>query len=137
MSTFGLRAKPCSSCPYRCDVPSGIWAESEYDKLPGYDGDTGQQIIAGATGLFCCHQTPDFLCAGWVGCHDMRHAAAVRLHWREIGNMGALLNYVSPVPLFSSGAEAALHGMRDLAHPSSEARAKIDQLLRIVARRKS
>jgi hypothetical protein len=29
--------KPCESCPYRKDVPSGVWSEGEYRKLPQYD----------------------------------------------------------------------------------------------------
>nr|WP_239003987.1 DUF6283 family protein [Nocardia panacis] len=61
--------RPCASCPYRRDVPSGIWHESEYNKLRSYDLDTAYQ----PTALFECHQTePDTpaarMCAGWVGC---------------------------------------------------------------------
>jgi hypothetical protein len=34
------RKTPCSTCPYRRDAPSGLWAASEYDLLPGLDGTT-------------------------------------------------------------------------------------------------
>ena len=123
------RKRPCSSCPYRRDVPSGIWAASEYKKLPAYDKDVPDQAMAGATRLFHCHQQPEHLCAGWVGCHDMHHMLACRLHWRQIAL--SVYDYVSPVPLFGSGAEAAAHGMRDIEDPSPEAQDKVDRLLRL------
>ncbi|MEV6909068.1 DUF6283 family protein [Amycolatopsis sp. NPDC051071] len=44
---------PCRSCPYRRDVPSGVWDISEYEKLARYDRDTGEQ----PTGLFQYHLT--------------------------------------------------------------------------------
>ncbi|WP_336794377.1 DUF6283 family protein [Gordonia malaquae] len=44
--------RPCESCPYRRDVPSGVWAESEYEKLRAYDAPTGEQPVR----LFLCHQ---------------------------------------------------------------------------------
>jgi hypothetical protein len=37
-------ARPCASCPYRKDVPSGIWAAHEYTKLLAYDGDILDQL---------------------------------------------------------------------------------------------
>ena len=36
---------PCGSCPYRKDVPSGVWAVSEYLKLVEYDRPTGEQPV--------------------------------------------------------------------------------------------
>lgn len=124
-----VRKRPCSSCPYRRDVPSGIWAASEYGKLPGYDGTTEDQLVAGATGLFHCHQQPENLCAGWTGCHDMAESLAVRLNWRRLSP--DIYLYESPVPLFGSGAEAAAHGMRDIGNPGPETERKIGQLLRL------
>lgn len=129
-----VRSQPCSSCPYRRDVPSGIWEESEYAKLPGYDGDVPDQLFAGATRLFHCHTWPARLCAGWVGCHDMENSAAVRLNHRTL-DMDAVLSYVSPVPLFASGAEAAEHGMRDLPAPGPDARIKGRRIARLQAGR--
>ena len=120
--------RPCGSCPYRKDVPSGVWAEEEYDKLPPYDNDTPEQPF----GLFFCHQQDGHLCAGWVGCHDMDHNLAIRLH---AGNMSdedleALATYESPVPLFESGAQACEHGKRDIDHPDDKTRRTITRLTR-------
>lgn len=117
-------AAPCGSCPYRRDVPGGVWDASEYLKLPGYDGSTGEQLMAGATGLFMCHRNDGALCAGWVGCHDMAHAAALRLHPVH----PCTFDYVSPVPLFASGREAALHGLAGIERPSAAARRIIAKL---------
>lgn len=128
-----IRPRPCPSCPYRRDVPSGIWDTSEYDKLPVYDLGTGEQAMAGAFAPFHCHNTPATLCAGWVGCHDMAENLAIRMNVRDIDP--AVYEYSSPVPLFGSGAEAAAHGMRDLPAPGPEARRKARQLLRLVAAR--
>lgn len=117
---------PCGTCPYRRDVPAGIWDASEYEKLPRYDGETGEQLLAGATGLFFCHQNDGHLCAGWVGCHDMDHAVAVRIHRVHPDTF----DYVSPVPLFSSGREAATHGLSGVESPGEDALAAIRKLER-------
>lgn len=124
-----VRKRPCPTCPYRRDVPSGIWAEEEYDKLARYDGDIMSQATARATGVFLCHQRTGDLCAGWVACHDMNNNLAVRLSPEDIDP--AVFDYVSPVPLFASGAEAAEHGRRDLAHPGEQARSMIGKLVRL------
>lgn len=117
---------PCGTCPYRRDVPSGVWDASEYAKLPRYDGDTLQQLAKGGTGLFYCHQNDGHLCAGWVACHDMYEAVAVRLNPIAPDAM----DYRSPVPLFASGAEAAAHGLAEIDAPSDAARRAIDKLER-------
>jgi len=131
------RSRPCTSCPYRQDVPSGIWTAEEYAKLPAYDLDTTGQAEAGAVGVFQCHQQPQHLCAGWVGCHDMRENLGLRLAASllraEIDPV--VFEYTSPVPLFASGAEAAEHGLRDVADPSPAARRKVAQLMRLIAAR--
>jgi hypothetical protein len=121
---------PCVTCPYRRDVASGIWSADEYAKLPRYDGDTGEQIMQGALGLFYCHQHDGRLCAGWVGCHDMRHNAAVR--FQRVAD--DVFTYRSPVPVFASGAEAAAHGMKDIAAPGDRASRAIARLLRKAVR---
>jgi len=128
-----VRKRPCPTCPYRRDVPSGIWQASEYSKLPRYDNDVPDQLAAGATGLFYCHSQQENLCAGWVGCHDMSNTFAVRFNIRDVDP--AVFDYVSPVPLFASGAEAAEHGKRDLPAPGPEAERKIRQLLKAQERR--
>lgn len=122
------RRRPCSSCPYRRDVPSGLWDAAEYDKLPGYDGGVAEQVSAGAFALFFCHQHDGNLCAGWVGCHDMANTLAVRIRGGEL-DMPAVLDYRSPVALFGSGAEAAEHGKRDIDNPGPAARRKVRQLV--------
>lgn len=126
---------PCGSCPYRKDVPPGIWVAEEYAKLPPYDGDTGEQIINGGTALFYCHQNDGHLCAGWVGCHDANHLAAFRL--QPVAE--ECFTYVSPIPLFASGAEAAAHGMSGVDAPPPEARrhmAKLERKIKASARKR-
>lgn len=120
---------PCGSCPYRRDVPAGVWAESEYAKLPGYDApETYNQPM----GLFLCHQQDGRICAGWAGCHDMEQNLAIRLHAREMPEKvwEAILDYETSVPLFASGQEAADHGMSEIETPGDKARrivAKIER----------
>ena len=67
---------PCGSCPYRRDVPSGVWDESEYHKLPEFDKPTAEQPPR----VFMCHQDNDRLCAGWVACHDMDESLGFRIN---------------------------------------------------------
>lgn len=126
-----VRSRPCRSCPYRRDVPSGVWEPGEYAKLAQFDGTTADQAAAGAFAVFDCHQRTGQLCAGWVGCHDMDEALALRMVGREVDP--AVYGYESPVPLFPSGAEAAAHGMRDVARPGPAARRMIDSLNRLRA----
>jgi hypothetical protein len=128
MELITPRRRPCTSCPYRRDVPSGLWTAEEYDKLPRFDGSIVEQVVAGAGAVFFCHQQDGHLCAGWVGCHDMRENLAIRVHPAPI-DYDAVLTYESPVVLFGSGAEAAEHGKRDIHHPGPAARRKIGQLL--------
>ena len=66
---------PCASCPYRCDVPSGVWDEDEYLKLPDYDEATGEQ----PPGVFLCHQDDERVCSGWAGTHDTEDLLSLRL----------------------------------------------------------
>jgi hypothetical protein len=126
------RERPCKSCPYRRDVPSGVWSAEEYVKLISYDGDTAYQDPV----AFMCHQADGFLCAGWCG-HRERASdlLAVRI---GVGN-GLMhpdtANYITDVPLFTSGADAALHGMRDIARPSPAACDLVRHLLTVRERR--
>lgn len=121
-------ANPCGSCPYRRDVPSGVWDPSEYEKLPRYDGD----LIEQPPSVFMCHQQDGRLCGGWVGCHDMydnlglRFAAADRRISPD--DLTAVLDYTTTVPLFGSGAEAAAHGLADVEQPTPQATRVIDKL---------
>jgi hypothetical protein len=121
MKTLPPAPKPCESCPYRRDVPSGVWAASEYNKLPEYDLPTPFQ----PTGVFMCHQGNDRLCAGWCATHDMPHTLAMRVAL-SMGTLSrdvflAVMGYKTTVPVFATGAEAAEHGRRDVAKPRAAA----------------
>ena len=98
--------KPCGSCPYRCDVPSGIWERHEYEKLPQYDGPTWGQNVA----LFMCHQRDGNLCSGWLACHDPQELLALRFP----GRVDESAYSYKTKSLFASGREAHDHGVRDL-----------------------
>lgn len=113
--------RPCASCPYRRDVPSGVWHPDEYAKLAHYDETTWSQ----PTAVFLCHQVNGRACAGWAGCHDMTHSLALRLAISG-GDISPddgdeIHNYTTDVELFTTGREAAEHGMRDVEHPTSDA----------------
>ncbi|MGQ5261052.1 DUF6283 family protein [Micromonospora sp. ZYX-F-536] len=125
--TRGPAKAPCGTCPYRRDVPSGVWDASEYAKLPAYDAPTALQ----PGGLFLCHQADGRVCAGWAGCHDTDNLLALRLaalHGMDPDEVTATRDYVSPVPLFGSGTEAAEHGMAGIDDPDPKARRAIHRL---------
>lgn len=117
---------PCGSCPYRQDVPSGVWEAEEYEKLPRYDGETFEQV----PGVFLCHQQDGRVCAGWAGCHDMSESLALRVLAHELDGevLNAILDYETETPLWANGAEAAEHGMADVEWPADDARRVIDKL---------
>jgi hypothetical protein len=110
-----IRNESCWACPYRRDVPSGVWDASEYDKLARYDAETFAQPF----GAFHCHAAPELLCHGWVVVHarqvDEHEPMAFRIF--NIDPTGVR----ERVPLFGSGTEAAEHGKREIEHPSEEA----------------
>lgn len=120
---------PCGSCPYRKDVPSGVWDVEEYAKLPGYDQDTQEQ----PPHVFMCHQQNGHLCAGWVAVHDMDNSLGLRLA-QSFGMIDPeeatkVLTYTTQVHLFSSGEEAAAHGLHD-RQPGAKAQATITKIKR-------
>lgn len=122
--TVTVRSQPCSSCPYRRDVPSGLWSADEYEKLIPYDNETPLQPFGG----FACHATPEHFCNGWavVGTHkadDCRQLISLR-----IAGEGEVPE--ESVPLFDSHSEAAAHGMRDIENMSEEAMERAAALLR-------
>lgn len=122
--------RPCPSCPYRRDVPSGLWHEEEYAKLPAYDEPT----FAQPPNLFLCHQMDDgALCAGWCGTHDMDENLALRFAAMDqslsLADIEAIRDYETDVQLFDSGSEAAAHGRRGIETPDAAARQAIDKLL--------
>lgn len=120
-----VRPAPCSACPYRRDVPSGVWAREEYEKLRAYDGKTWEQPPA----AFLCHEAPGSFCHGWAVVHSTRghehELLALRIRGVPIDAVPA-----PGVLLFGSGCEAADHGLRDVARPSTAAVETGERLLR-------
>lgn len=121
----------CTSCPYRKNVPSGVWAALEYLRLPDYD----RPYEAQPRPAFLCHRQTRKLCAGWIGTHGGNRLLAIAFLWmtRSIdkATWKALLAY-QPDPrieLFKSGREACDHGLRDIEAPSPEALAVVASVL--------
>lgn len=127
--------RPCSACPYRRDVPSGIWAAEEYAKLPAYDRETGEQ----PPGVFLCHDGDrrSQVCLGWAQCHPVDHLLSLRIMAMVGCDVSAVVEAgraTPPVPLFGSGAEAAAHGLAELISPGAAAQAAIGRLRRRLSR---
>jgi hypothetical protein len=119
-----VRTRPCNTCPYRCDVPSGVWAADEYERLRPYDNETwGQPLRA-----FFCHTTPKEYCHWLVVVHINRgheyDLLALRLHPPDGPIPGPV------VELFASANEAADHGLTEIDWPSDEASLAIERLVR-------
>lgn len=124
----GVAKAPCKSCPYRKDVPSGVWAEEEYEKLPLYDGEIIDQFTKGGRGLFLCHQKDNNVCAGWLATHGTDNLLALRMQGHLVKE--EVWDYESPIPVFASGAEAAAHGMAEIDEPSEQASKIVSRLSR-------
>lgn len=130
----GPAAAPCVTCPYRRDVPSGIWAPSEYAKLERYDEPTGYQ----PAGVFHCHQTDlgdprSRVCAGWahLASYDtLALRVAVPAGTLTIEQVEEIADYRSSVPVFASGAQAAAHGMMEVPSPGPAAEKAIGKIIR-------
>lgn len=114
--------RPCASCPYRRDVPAGVWHPEEYAKLPEYDKPTGEQ----PPGVFLCHQRDSRVCAGWAGCHDHEETLALRFAVLDgsitVETLDEIIDYETDVALFATGQEAADHGMSGVDDPDVSAR---------------
>lgn len=121
--------RPCGSCPYRRDVPSGVWAAHEYDKLLMYDGEIFEQVLQGGMGRFDCHQRDGHLCAGWVACHGAENLVALRLQAAKVDPK--VWDYKTDVPVWGSGAEAKAHGMAHYEEPPEEASKLQQKLLKL------
>ena len=128
VSPIKIKSSPCSSCPYRTDVPPGVWAPEEYEKLLAFDRETGCQPQA----VFLCHSDPEKACSGWATCHEGRpgrELLALRIRYpREL-----LPDH--GVPIFSSAKTAALHGLSGVEHPPAEAFAVMKKVTRLRATR--
>jgi hypothetical protein len=117
MPEMDVAPAPCGSCPYRQDVPSGVWTEDEYEKLPPYDNETWDQPPA----VFMCHRQDGRMCAGWCHVSDLDESFGMRLA-RSMGLVDeSILDYTTDVPCWSSHTEAAEHGLRDVDSPGEAA----------------
>lgn len=121
------RKTPCASCPFRKEVPSGIWSAEEYAKLPRYDEPTYAQPV----NAFACHQGAGEICSGWLGFNDPLELLAVRIGIAEGRLDPSCAEYTTDVPLHESGRAAAMHGLRDLHEPSEEANRAIDKVVKV------
>lgn len=131
MTAATPRRTPCASCPYRRNVASGIWHPEEYEKLERYDAPMIEQPAA----AFMCHQGAGDVCSGWLGHADPADLLAVRVGIIDGRLSAECATYETTVPLFSSGAEAAAHGTREVAAPSANAVASISKIIATRARR--
>lgn len=125
---LGALPVPCKSCPYRRDVPSGVWEVHEYKKLLSYDGEIMEQVFHGGFGLFLCHQKNNCLCSGWLACHGPENLLALRISGDQVEP--EVFQYHTDVPVFSSGAEAAAHGVKDINDPGAKAKKTMAQIER-------
>lgn len=129
MSALTPRRNPCASCPFRRDVPSGIWHPDEYAKLPRYDGEIHEQQ---AMNVFTCHQGSGDVCSGWLGHRNHpTDLLAVRLGLIRGSLDPSCAEYTTTVPLFESGADAAAHGERDVPAPSRDAAQAIKKIVTV------
>lgn len=102
---------PCRFCPYRKDVPAGIWHPGDYKRLPAYDRRTAEQPEA----AFACHKRPEQMCGGWA--HHANYdtlalTILVIVRRRFTAEQGHQISaYSSPVPVFDSHTAAAEHGL--------------------------
>lgn len=127
MDSLKIHRSPCVSCPYRRDVPSGIWHDSEYEKIVPFDADTFSQPPA----TFLCHQSDGSLCRGWLDCHgDTLLGLRLSVAKGEVDAdaLRRALEEGPAVPVFGSAAEAAEHGRRDIDAPGDDACRLVDKI---------
>lgn len=131
-----VRPSPCASCPYRLDVPPGVWDQSEYEKLRKFDppatAPDGRPWREGFEpnmsydeAIFFCHQQDETLCAGWVGCHGPENLLGVIIGVVNGRIDPAIYNYETNVPLHESGHAAARHGIANVDAAAQEVIDKI------------
>jgi hypothetical protein len=82
--------------------------------------------------MFLCHHNTGSLCAGWCAVHDMGENLGVRLGLAlgQLDDPERVFLYSTSTPLFATGLEAALHGMRDSRRQGTKAKRAIQQLVR-------
>lgn len=124
---IAINRAPCQSCPYRKDVPSGIWAAEEYDKILVYDNETTLQPPK----AFLCHLNNGCLCRGWLDVHrdqplGLRFAVALGILDPEA--VDRALDEGPATPVFASAAAAAKHGRKAIKRPSRKAREMVAKI---------
>lgn len=83
--------------------------------------------------MFMCHQEGEggtHACSGWLGHADPSRLLAVRIGVISGDVDPSCMDYTTDVELFSSGAEAAEHGRRDIRWPSAKAADSIEKITR-------
>jgi hypothetical protein len=124
-----INRAPCTSCPYRKDVPSGIWVKEEYDKILPYDGEMWVQ----PRGVFLCHQNDGSLCRGWLDCHGDNLLAVRLLCSRGDATSAAMIKALDEGPavaVFNSAADASKHGRKAIRKPGKRAQVLMDSITR-------
>lgn len=125
MSKLVVPKNPCSSCPYRRDHPSGVWAHNEYEKLRGYADST--EFAA-----FHCHQEnatgEDTVCRGWLSVECESVAARLAVLDGKVTDEERYAEVT--VELYDTGAEAADAGQEAIEEPDPDAVRMVDRLLR-------
>lgn len=122
MNKLSINRAPCQSCPYRRDVPSGIWEAEEYEKIIPYDNPTWAQPPK----VFLCHQANGCLCRGWLDTHgDQLLGLRLGCYKGEVDpeEVNQALSEDPATPVFASAAEAAKHGRRSIKRPGRKAMA--------------
>lgn len=116
---------PCASCPYRTDVPSGVWHYDEYEKLRAYDEDPNDpdKAIAAIGQVFLCHQPIEdaqAVCRGWAEVHYDTPAVRMTMLTGTI-DPETLREPPPGIEFFPSGAAAADHGQAEIDAPGVKA----------------
>lgn len=133
MKPLDVNHNPCSSCPYRKDVPPAVWDRAEYDKLREYDNEPPDAPLL----IFMCHQGPminkELVCKGWLDVHPDCIAVRIGVLRGEIGVRD--IEQRTDVPLYSSGVEAARAGAKGIRRPTRSAKDMIGKLEKMRTRR--
>lgn len=119
------RSTACASCPYRKDAPPGIWHESEYEKLPEYDKETGEQPLR----LFLCHTDKDCLCRGWIEVNPDTLALRIGVATGQVSPEDAMPEPCG-IAFHKSGAAACKAGKKGIKKPGKRAMTMIRKILR-------
>lgn len=121
-------ARPCSSCPYACATPPGVWVAEEYERLPNWD----EGHYPPEAGIFLCHHSTlgkkETVCRGWLSV--AADSIAVRLAMMD-GKITPEQAYAEvDVDLYATGQEACDAGLAGVEHPDAAAQKVIDKIIR-------